>query len=60
MSGNSPVLVVTTGGTIDKVYFDAGSDYEVGVYIVMNGQVFPANRVRKDRAKNLFIAIDPD
>ncbi len=24
------LLIVTTGGTIDKVYFDAKSDYEVG------------------------------
>ncbi|MEZ5559924.1 MAG: asparaginase domain-containing protein [Pseudomonadales bacterium] len=28
------VLVVTTGGTIDKVYFDAKSDYEVGESLV--------------------------
>jgi L-asparaginase len=28
------VLVVTTGGTIDKVYFDARSDYEVGDSVV--------------------------
>jgi L-asparaginase/Glu-tRNA(Gln) amidotransferase subunit D len=24
------LAIVTTGGTIDKVYFDAKSDYEVG------------------------------
>ena len=24
------ILILTTGGTIDKVYFDASSDYEVG------------------------------
>lgn len=24
------ILILTTGGTIDKVYFDANSDYEVG------------------------------
>ena len=24
------LLVLTTGGTIDKVYFDASSEYEVG------------------------------
>ncbi len=24
------LLIVTTGGTIDKVYFDAKSDYQVG------------------------------
>jgi len=28
------VLIVTTGGTIDKVYFDASSDYEVGDSVV--------------------------
>ncbi len=28
------MLVVTTGGTIDKVYFDARSDYEVGDSVV--------------------------
>lgn len=30
----TPVLVVTTGGTIDKVYFDARSHYEVGESVV--------------------------
>ena len=30
------ILVVTTGGTIDKVYFDANSQYEVGSSIVDN------------------------
>lgn len=28
------LLIVTTGGTIDKVYFDAKSDYEVGESVV--------------------------
>ena len=28
--GMDSLLVVTTGGTIDKVYFDAKSDYQVG------------------------------
>lgn len=28
------ILVVTTGGTIDKVYFDAKSDFEVGASMV--------------------------
>jgi len=27
---DAPILLVTTGGTIDKVYFDARSSYEVG------------------------------
>ncbi|MEC3910469.1 asparaginase domain-containing protein [Sphingobium sp. CR2-8] len=26
----TPILLLTTGGTIDKVYFDALSDYQVG------------------------------
>lgn len=29
-----PVLVITTGGTLDKIYFDAKSSYEVGTSIV--------------------------
>ena len=29
-SAAQPILVVTTGGTIDKVYFDAKSDFQVG------------------------------
>ena len=29
-----PILVVTTGGTIDKAYFDALSDYQVGESVV--------------------------
>ncbi len=29
-----PLLIVTTGGTIDKVYFDAKSDFEVGHSVV--------------------------
>ena len=27
---DTPVLILTTGGTIDKIYFDALSDYQVG------------------------------
>ena len=29
-----PILIVTTGGTIDKVYFDANSQFEVGESVV--------------------------
>lgn len=29
-----PILVLSTGGTIDKVYFDAMSDYEVGESVI--------------------------
>tara|TARA_R110002072_G_scaffold64_8_gene405 strand:+ start:8913 stop:9413 length:501 start_codon:yes stop_codon:yes gene_type:complete len=34
MSDQNEALVITTGGTIDKVYFDAKSDYEVGESVV--------------------------
>ncbi|WP_022681293.1 asparaginase domain-containing protein [Sphingobium bisphenolivorans] len=29
-SAETPILILTTGGTIDKIYFDALSDYQVG------------------------------
>ncbi|MFP6814353.1 MAG: asparaginase domain-containing protein [Pseudomonadales bacterium] len=32
--GLEAILVLTTGGTIDKVYFDDSSDYEVGESVV--------------------------
>ena len=31
---DNKILILTTGGTIDKVYFDAKSDYEVGESVV--------------------------
>ncbi|MFN3236460.1 MAG: asparaginase domain-containing protein [Pseudomonadales bacterium] len=34
LSVDPEILVITTGGTIDKVYFDAKSDYEVGDSVV--------------------------
>jgi L-asparaginase len=30
LSPETPLLILTTGGTIDKIYFDALSDYQVG------------------------------
>jgi L-asparaginase len=39
-----PILVVSTGGTIDKVYFDARSNYEVGESVV--GDLLRQARVR--------------
>lgn len=30
----TPILIITTGGTIDKVYFDAASEFEVGDSVV--------------------------
>ena len=35
--------------------FAAVQSLSAGVYIVMNGQVFDASRVRKDRAQNVFV-----
>ena len=35
-TGKTQALVITTGGTIDKVYFDAKSDYEVGESVVVD------------------------
>ena len=34
LSPETPILVLTTGGTIDKIYFDALSDYQVGETVV--------------------------
>lgn len=44
MTGNfEPILVLTTGGTIDKLYFDALSDYKVGDSVV--ARLFEIGRV---------------
>jgi len=40
-----PILVVTTGGTIDKVYFDASSEFAVGESVV--GEVLRQAQVRR-------------
>jgi len=34
LSPDTPILLLTTGGTIDKIYFDALSDYQVGETVV--------------------------
>ena len=34
LSPDAPILLLTTGGTIDKIYFDALSDYQVGETVV--------------------------
>ena len=34
LPADTPILVLTTGGTIDKIYFDALSDYKVGESVV--------------------------
>jgi len=40
-----PILIVTTGGTIDKVYFDARSEFEVGESVV--GRLLEQAHVRQ-------------
>ena len=60
-----PILVVTTGGTIDKVYFDAKSEFEVGRSMVadllreahVHVPFETLEVMRKDRATNRFVAI---
>ncbi|MDB6105069.1 MAG: asparaginase/glutaminase, partial [Gammaproteobacteria bacterium] len=34
MPATVPIAVVTTGGTIDKLYFDSLSEYQVGESVV--------------------------
>lgn len=34
MTTSDPILVLTTGGTIDKLYFDALSQYQIGETVV--------------------------
>ncbi|WP_375196086.1 asparaginase domain-containing protein [Sphingobium sp.] len=34
LPAETPILLLTTGGTIDKIYFDALSDYQVGETVV--------------------------
>jgi L-asparaginase len=34
MQGFEPIVIVTTGGTIDKAYFDALSQYQIGEPVV--------------------------
>lgn len=42
---SDPIAVVTTGGTIDKAYFDALSEYQVGESVV--GRLLAVARVTK-------------
>ncbi|MET0369850.1 MAG: asparaginase domain-containing protein [Sphingobium sp.] len=41
----APILLLTTGGTIDKIYFDALSDYKIGETVV--GKLLEIARVRR-------------
>lgn len=52
----SPARFARTDATFNVgMAFAAVQSLAAGVYIVMNGQVFTADRVRKDRSKNAFI-----
>lgn len=44
MSDSDPILVLTTGGTIDKAYFDALSEYQITDSVV--GRLLQIARVR--------------
>lgn len=44
ISPDTPILLLTTGGTIDKIYFDALSDYQVGDTVV--GRLLELGRVQ--------------
>lgn len=45
LSSDTPILLLTTGGTIDKIYFDALSDYQVGETVV--ARLLEIGRVRR-------------
>ena len=45
LAPDTPILLLTTGGTIDKIYFDALSDYQVGDTVV--GRLLELGRVQR-------------
>jgi L-asparaginase len=45
LPSDTPILLLTTGGTIDKIYFDALSDYQVGETVV--ARLLEIGRVRR-------------
>ncbi|NWK96028.1 asparaginase [Sphingobium lactosutens] len=45
LSPETPILLLTTGGTIDKIYFDALSDYQVGETVM--AKLLEVARVRR-------------
>ena len=52
----SPARFARTDATFNVgMAFAAVQSLAAGVYIVMNGQIFAADRVHKDRSKNAFI-----
>jgi L-asparaginase len=59
-----PILVVTTGGTIDKAYFDALSEYQIGDTVVAKllkmAHVTHAYRVEEFSRKDSLDLTDAD
>lgn len=59
-----PILLLTTGGTIDKIYFDALSEYRIGDTMVMRllevGQVRRPFRVEELLRKDSLELTDAD
>lgn len=59
-----PILVVTTGGTIDKSYFDALSEYQIGESVVAKllqiARVTHAYRVEEVSRKDSLDLTDED
>ena len=50
------ICFITTGGTIDKVYFDASSDYEVGESVV--DDLLYGSRSARGRTADAVFALD--
>lgn len=64
LSSETPILLLTTGGTIDKIYFDALSDYQVGETVVARlleiGRVQHPFRVEEVTRKDSLELTDSD
>jgi len=64
MTPIEPIAIVTTGGTIDKAYFDALSEYQVGETVVARllsvGQVTHPYRVIEALRKDSLELTDED
>jgi L-asparaginase len=64
LSSETPILLLTTGGTIDKIYFDALSDYQVGEAVVARlleiGRVRHPFRVEEVTRKDSLELTDAD
>ena len=64
LSPDEPILLLTTGGTIDKIYFDALSDYQVGETVVARllelGRVKRPFRVEEVTRKDSLELTDAD